>query len=145
MGKAHASVRITINRPLAEVFEYMADYNRNINWQEGVTRCEVLTPGGPGVGAEIAYTRELLGRSMETRSKMVDYAENERIRIATSGKLFSYMGGYDFEASSGGTLVKYDGEISTSRLLGPAGKLIAANFERQMSKDLQNLKRLLES
>ena len=41
---------IVVDRPLPEVFAYLADFSRIEQWDPGVARACKLTPGAPGVG-----------------------------------------------------------------------------------------------
>jgi hypothetical protein len=41
--------------------------------------------------------------------------------------------------------VIYEGSITTGRLLGPVGRLLAKGFQKQMNSSLERLKTLLET
>ena len=142
---ATADVRITIARPLSEVFAYMADYDNNHVWQDGVVSSKQTTAGDPRPGVEVAYTRQVLGRNVDTTATLVVHEPDARLRVRSSSAAFTYEGGYDFEGDETTTHVHYRGEITTSRLLGFVGKALAGKFQTQMESDLANLKRLMES
>jgi uncharacterized membrane protein len=145
MAEATADVRIVIQRPVSEVFAYMADYNNNVHWQEGVIRSEQVTPGPPRAGIVVRYVRRLMGREVETTSTMTTHDPDRALRMSSDAGLFTYQGGYDFAPDGeGATRIHYHGTITTGRLMGFVGKAVAGKFESQMSSDLARLKRLLE-
>jgi hypothetical protein len=143
---ATASVTVHIDKPVREVFTYMANYNNNVEWQDSVIASRQDTPGEPGTGTRVSYERKIAGRTVTSNVEMTAFETNAKIRIKTlKEKPFKYSGGYDFSIVAGGTQVAYHGTIEiTSRLLGFAGRLLAKGFQNQMEKDLANLKRILE-
>ncbi|MCB9680997.1 MAG: SRPBCC family protein [Alphaproteobacteria bacterium] len=145
MARSTADVQVTIDRPVDEVFAFMARYDNNVQWQEGVTSSVQVTPGEPGVGTQVRYVRSLMGREVTTEATMTACDAGRRLRMHSETALFSYDGGYDFSARGGSTLVHYRGEISTRPLLGLLGRTLAGRFQTQMEGDLQRLKKLLEA
>ncbi len=145
MGTANAEVTVEIARPVAEVFAFMTNYNNNVRWQEGVQESRQISPGDPGVGTQVSYTRQLAGQNIEARAEMVTFEPNERIRLFSGTKLYEYNGGYDFSSlDDARTRVHFRGEIKTGRMLGLLGKKLARAFEDQMNTDLRKLKRMFE-
>ena len=142
MAKATARVELHIDLPVSDVFEFIADYGNNTQWQEGVVSSRQLTAGTPGVGTEVAYERSLLGRTVKTTSTMVVFEKDARIRMHNRNALAEYQGGYDFHHAPSGTRLVYEG-VLTTRVPGLGGAL-AKKFASQMQSDLQRLKRLLE-
>jgi hypothetical protein len=142
---ASATVTLHISRPVADVFAFVSRYDNNVKWQEGVVSSRQITPGDPGVGTQVAYTRELLGQRAETQAQIIEFDADRRIRIQSKAGPFNYKGGYDFSAEGSGTRVVYRGEIeAASRLLGFLGSAVASRFQTQMESDLGRLKTLLE-
>lgn len=145
MPVARAEVNLTIARPPEAVFALLSDYDQNVRWQEGVLRSQRVGGATPAPGVTVRYVRRLAGREVETEAVMEVVDAPSRLRIRSDNRLFSYTGGYDLApVGEGATAVRYAGEISTSRLLGPVGKLVAGAFQQQMEGDLQRLKALLE-
>lgn len=146
MGTANAEVTVEIARPLSEVFAFVTNYNNNVQWQEGVQDSQQLTPGEPGVGTQVSYTRQVAGQNIEARAQMTAFETDTRIRLTSKTKLYEYNGGYDFASiDDENTRVQFRGEIKTGRMLGLLGKKLARTFETQMTKDLNNLKRMFET
>lgn len=142
MAKARAEVRVRINRPVSEVFDYISNYNNNVNWQEGVVSSQQVTSGPAGVGTQVSYTRKLMGREVTATAQMTAFEKDQKIRMTNKSRLFTYDGGYDFSGDGAHTELVYAGVIS-SRIPGLGGQMVKL-FQRQMENDLSSLKRLLE-
>ena len=146
MAEASVSVEIRIERPVGEVFAVVSDYNNAVKWQDGVISSRQSTPGDPRVGSQIQYPRKIANRDFETKARITRLEADAAIRIESSGKLYTYSGGYDFAADGdSATRVTYQGTITTGRLLGPIGKKLATGFENQMTGDLGRLKKMMEA
>lgn len=146
MAEASVSVEIRIERPVGEVFAVVTNYDHAVRWQDGVISSRQSTPGDPRVGTQIQYTRKIAGRDFETKAKITRLEADAAIRIESSGKLYTYSGGYDFAPDGdSATRVTYQGTITTGRLLGPIGKKLATGFESQMTGDLGRLKAMMEA
>jgi hypothetical protein len=55
---AHAESRVTIDRPVIEVFDYIADGRNNVHWRAGIRSAELDSESG-GTGA--SYRQQLQG------------------------------------------------------------------------------------
>ena len=59
------SLSLTVRRPLAEVFAYVADFERAPEWITDLVRVEKLTPGDVGVGTRFTQVVSLGGKELE--------------------------------------------------------------------------------
>ncbi len=144
MPEARAQRTIVIARPVADVFAYMVDYRNNPRWQEGLEAVEQADVP-PRVGSKIDTTRTVMGRTRTSTIEVTEFEPGKRIRSRSVAGPVDYLGGYDFEpAGEGSTRVIYEGRITTGRLLGPLGKVMARGFQTQMDGNLERLKKLLE-
>lgn len=144
MATSTARVEIVITRPVEEVFDWLSHYDRNVRWQEGVVTSQQVTPGEPRVGTVVRYVRSVIGQKVETEATLVELVPNRKLRMRSENRLFTYLGGYDLDATPTGTRVVYQGEIATSALLGFLGRTVAGKFQEQMEGDLGRLKVMLE-
>lgn len=145
MSVSRAKVVLRVSRSPEAVFDLLSDYDQNVRWQEGVVRSERVGGAAPAPGVIVRYVRTLAGREVQTEAEMLEVVRPTRLRIRSTNALFSYTGGYDLSADGDGTKIVYEGEITTSRLLGPVGRMVAQKFQSQMEGDLSRLKQLLES
>ncbi len=61
---------VVINRPIEEVFEFVADQSKLPLWQSGVLESGVTSEGPMGVGTTYRYTFQLLGRGPKQISRL---------------------------------------------------------------------------
>ncbi len=136
---------ITINRPIEQVFAFVADYHNNVKWQTGVIAAEFTSPGPVGVGTKYKYDAEIMGRKLETTGELTAY-DPPRITAwkATSGP-FPMSGSTTFESVPGGTRVVDVIEAEPGGFFKLAGPLLVAQIRGQLEKDVKKLKELLEA
>lgn len=133
-----ASDELVVNRPVADVFAFLADAENDAKWRPGVIeikresestyRQTVKGPGGRPVSADVEIT--------ESRP-------NELIAFrATSGPVRP-TGRYTLTPDGGGTRVRFELEAK----LGGLKRLMAPMVQKTMNSEvaaLANLKRVLE-
>ena len=134
-----ASDEVVVDRPVADVFAFLADAENDARWRPGVLeitrasdtgyRQTVKGPGGRSISADIEVT--------ESRP-------NELIAFrATSGPVRPH-GRYVLSAEGDGTRVRFELEAE----LGGLKRLMAPMVQKTMDSEvaaLANLKRVLES
>lgn len=108
---------IIIQRPVAEVFNYVSNLAHSAEWQSGLTEVRQITEQPLGIGTRYALVRTFMGRKME--------ANNE---IAEQGtKLTSKI------------------EMQPKGFISLAEPLISASLQRDVEASLNVLKNMLES
>jgi uncharacterized membrane protein len=141
----HIEHSIIINRPLDEVFAYVAEPANDAAWNEPIVSTELLTPGVVGVGCRFRHTVRFVGQQFATTGEVIDYEPNVRACVRAVGGPLDSTGCRLFEAVEGGTrlTVRLDG---TARGVLRFGEAIAAKAaQRQLEQDLGRLKHLLEA
>ena len=134
-----------IDRPLEEVFDFMADLDKLPEWLDGCRKAWSPDGDGRSVGARIVHEDEFMGRTFEAKFNVIEWAENERTVFEAVSGPFRGTSEETFEADGDATIV-------TIRVRGePAGFLKAVGFmakrqaQVQLSRSLDNLKRVLEA
>jgi carbon monoxide dehydrogenase subunit G len=136
---------VTIDRPLGEVFAFLADAENDPKWRPGVK--EIHREGGaPGVGT--IYRQKLSGPVGRTIDGDVEITEFEPDRLiafrATAGPVRP-RGRYMVEsAGDGGTRVTFSLEAEVSGVM----KLMKGKVQKTMDGEvahLADLKRVLEA
>jgi hypothetical protein len=136
---------ITIGRPIAEVFSFIATAENSPAWQEPVLEAKRLSSGALGVGSRAAQTIGLLGRRYEQVLEITAYDPPRLLTINTiSGPA----------AASISFRLQEDDDQHTNLVVTTVGKpgsalRLAAPFlepmaKRQAQRDLETLKVLLE-
>jgi uncharacterized protein YndB with AHSA1/START domain len=134
-----------IERPIEEVFAFVADQTNTPTWQAGLVEVRRTSDGPVGVGTTHAFVRVFMGRRMEADNEYVAYEPNERVAFKTTSGPVRLEASYLFEARPAGTLLTSRIEMDASGLLRIAEPLIAAGLKRDMKAAFRALKDLLES
>ncbi len=134
---------IVINRPVAEVFAFLADQHNTPQWQDGLLEVRRITEGAIGVGTKHTAVRKFLGRKLELTNEYVKYEPNRQITFTGDGST-RFEHSYFTEATSEGTKVTSKMEMEPGGLLGLAEPLIAKSLKKDFRASLILLKSLLE-
>jgi uncharacterized protein YndB with AHSA1/START domain len=143
---APVSGSIEIDRPPAEVFEYVAAADRRGEWQDAVRNVQVQTPEVVGVGMEVLETRQVPGgtRTFRWRVSQYDPPTDWGFRgIDNPLNAFVHMRFTPTDKGTGTTVafqIDFQG-TGLARLLAP---LARRGARREVPHDLVKLKRKLE-
>ena len=133
-------------RPIAEVFEYVADQTKTTSWCLGMTECRLTTDAGMQNGAK---------RHIEVKSSLVTSSWDFELKKIEPNKVMVWsdmeaaiplIDTYTFEEKNGGTEFSHYNEYGNLpmflRLLKP---LFLAKANKTIKKDNLALKKLLEN
>lgn len=82
------STTLTINRPAAEVFEFLAEMSNNPRWQKGQVSCEWTSAPPINVGSTYDQQARFAGRTIESSFDVTEFEPGRLIRIvSTSGPM----------------------------------------------------------
>jgi uncharacterized protein YndB with AHSA1/START domain len=132
--------RITVARPIDEVFAFVADPDRFAVWNSAVQDVRPTSPGPARVGSTYAMERQLpTGRAVNQLEIVARESPHEFAVRTTSGPTpFLYL--YRFVAENGATVVEFDGEVD----LPSVGGLMPQLVRRGIEHNLMTLKLVLE-
>lgn len=142
---------IVINRPVDEVFDFVADERNELRYNSRMVRAELITPEPIGPGAVFRVETLMLRRVVETT---VEFTVFERPRLlglrsysVTRGRGARSMlteGSLSFVPLHEGTRLQWSWVVESPGAFGLAAPLAALVGSRQEKKIWGNLKRLLE-
>lgn len=135
---------IEINRPVAQVFEFVADVNNNPKWMpvQGVQK----TSHGPvAKGTTFKQQFELMGTSYMLDGVITAYEPNQKISFSYASPVFSWQGDYLFEPTPGGARLSARGNITLAGPLKLMEPMFAPKIRRLVNDTAPNLKKVLES
>ena len=139
------SASIEINRPMADVFDYVMDVTHDAEWRSGIVEAGFTTDPPLAVGTK-GYDRvEANGRDMEVTWTVVDFSPGEFARWTLDSGPIQGTGGYICRPSADGTSFTLEAEVRPGglyRLLGPIFGLIG---RRRNQADVEKLKSIVES
>ena len=143
MVKVEASVNI--DRPIEEVFAYVADLTKTPEWSSMTLECNPESSGPIGVGSRIRTVGKFLGRQVEATAEVTEYDPPGKIAMRSVSGLVHGDIERRLESIGQGTTYR-------SRLTGESGgmfkladPIVAALMKRTVETDHQTLKALLEA
>jgi carbon monoxide dehydrogenase subunit G len=128
---------IVINRPVGDVFAFLADAENDKRWRPGVV--EIRRRSGTGAGA--VYDQRVkgpLGRQIVADVEIVEFEPQRRIAFRTIAGPVRPEGSYELEPVDGGTRVTFE---LRAQLRGPS-KLMAPMVASTMRSEVSQLERL---
>jgi len=137
---------VEINKPVEEVFSYVANPENLPEWSGIVQEVRKEAQGPPKEGDRFTSVAKFLGRRFETPFEVVSYEPPRRSSHRSTGGPFPQEWTRTFEQTAGGgtrlTQVTEGEPGGFFRLVGPVLEMAG---RRQFKTDLENLKDLLEA
>jgi len=132
---------IVVDRPLPEVFAYLADFSRIEQWDPGVARACKLTPGAPGVGT--GYRIDMKA-GFSLHYTVVEFEPQQRLLMTVDSRLFTAREEILVRETDTGTAVRYIARFDFPRPLALANRIYPALMERVGKATMAGLQRALE-
>jgi uncharacterized membrane protein len=137
---------IEINRPLEEVFNYVSDVDNYPEWMAHALEVLKNTEGSPQQSDRFIVAIKSVGRRFETPYERTSFEANRRYTDrAVGGPIPNQRWDCTFEEVPGGTRVTRAVDAEPAGLLKLLEPLQKRAAERQLRKDLQTLKDVLEA
>jgi uncharacterized protein YndB with AHSA1/START domain len=138
--------RVDIDRPVADVFDFVANVENAPKWQPAVIETKRITPDPIGLGSQFREVAKMLGRRVTTLCEITEFVPGKRLSFAaTSTGPFSYATTYTFETTGATTRLGIDGTFRLSgiwRLLEP---LVKREVRNESAGELKAMKAAIES
>jgi hypothetical protein len=138
---------IIIERPVNEVFDYMDDVSREVEWQPAIKSARAEPPGQTGVGTKKHYTSEFMGREVKNTYVTKVFEKYRRVVYeATPKSTIQGTATFTWEPAEKGTLLTMSirGEPKGVLRLVPRG-VLDHFYQSELETTLQRLKKRLES
>jgi uncharacterized membrane protein len=135
---------LVIDRPVDEVFAFVADPDNLPRWQSGLLEVTRLSGDG-GVGSRHREVRSTLGRRIEQVLEVTALTPNERLDLEVVEGPMHLSVGHAFEAAGDGTRITVVGEGEPGPLFALAGPLVARAVKKQSQSDFARLRKVLEA
>jgi carbon monoxide dehydrogenase subunit G len=137
-----ANNEIVINRPVADVFAFLADAENDARWRPGVV--EIKRVSGDGVGTTYHQTvKGPGGRSVSADVEITDLRPNELIAFRAISGPVRPQGRYVVSPDGDGTRVRFELEAEVRGLKRLLASMVKKTMDREVDA-LSNLKRVLE-
>jgi uncharacterized protein YndB with AHSA1/START domain len=136
---------VVINRPIEEVFTYVANPMNSEQWAGPVTEAKQTSEGPVGVGTTSTRVTDFLGRKSENEYVVTEYEPYRKFAEKTISGPLQTTESITFENVEGGTKVTVAGEVEASGFIKLAEPVFARMAKRQLETDTSNLKDLMEA
>ena len=136
---------VEIEATPAEVFAFVSDLERIAEWQAGVVRSHVITPGPTRVGTRFEETAKVGPWRLETRCEVVAFDPPRAMRFTASSKPLDYAGTLTVVPDGTHTRLLVEGTMRLKggwRLMEP---VLAGDMKRELRGELKTIKRIVEA
>ena len=137
-------VTIHINRPVEQVFAFLADSKNLRTWQSDLIENKQLTEGSIGVGTRFREVRRTGPRQSEIQAEITVFEPNKHFATKTLTKPQVTVS-YSFKPENNGTQLNYKFVMQTSGFMRLLEPLIAGSIKKDSYSDFEKLKHVLES
>ena len=137
---------ITINRPVGEVFRFVADFRNDPQWQADVQKIfQTETPTRVGVMLTETRSTRVLNWRLDLNVDVVEFQMNKAIHLKGVLGQFPVQATYIFESARCATQLKQTFDIRMGFLFSLFSPLMTGVMRRRTTTTLEKLKGLLES
>jgi hypothetical protein len=134
---------VTINRPPAEVFAFLADLENLPQWNYAIRETQKISPGPPGIGSVYTQTRSLPTPSVETLA-ITDYELEKTLSIRGGFGLLSGRSTYRLDAIGAATQLTNCMELSATGATAIVALFATAQVKAAVAANLGVLKAIVE-
>jgi uncharacterized protein YndB with AHSA1/START domain len=141
------SSTIIINKPIKEVFEYMASPHNGPAFIPNLNENTNIFPEEDGVGQKFDWRFNMAGVDLRGKAEVTEYVPPTKVVISSKGDADSTWT-YTLAEANGGTKVsvEIDYELAATALQRIANKAVISKLAQKTTEQmLENLKVILES
>jgi len=137
------TITITINRPVADVFAYLADLEKLPRWNYAIQQTRKVSPGPVAIGTRYDQVRTVPTRQEESL-EVVELDDGRKLTVrGTLNKLPARLG-YDLEPVGETTVLTNSVELTVQGPLVLASPLATRHVKQAVAANLAVLKEILE-
>ena len=141
---AYINGEILINRPVQEVFDFVADERNEPRYNPRMLRVEKLSPGPVGLGSRFRAVMRSWPRPTTMTTECTVYQRPRRLASTTRLSTMDIEGTLSFDPVPEGTRVRWSWQLRPRGLLKLLTPLVARMGRRLEQGIWTDLKRVLE-
>jgi uncharacterized protein YndB with AHSA1/START domain len=104
-----AEQTLTINRPVGQVFDFIADGENNAKWRSGVVLARQTTPGPVGQGTVVKQEHKgPFGRRIAADYEITEYEPGTHLAFRVIAGPARPQGRYTFDEVDGATRLRFE-------------------------------------
>lgn len=130
----HIVGEVTIDAPVDEVFDMVADERNEPRYNPRIVRAEKVSKGPVGAGARFVAQPKSMGSKGEMTLTILEYDRPHRLRNVVRSSYMQVDGALTFEETADGTRLRWDWDMRLAgpmRMLSPVLALIGPAWERR--------------
>jgi carbon monoxide dehydrogenase subunit G len=135
-------MKCVVNRPIEEVFDFLADIRNEAAWNPRVVRIDKTSDGSIGAGTTFYGLYKGIGA---LRTELVEYEQPERLTFRSSGPRMLIAGQFALSAVQGRSSVTLNADLKPQGLFRLLAPLMAPVIKRQNAAAAIRLKQALDS
>lgn len=136
---------IVINRPVEEVFDFVADERNEPRYNPRMLHAEQTSPGSVGLGTRFSAEMRSTGRTVGMTIENTGYERPRRLAVRTHLSNMDIEGNLSFDPVAAGTRMRWLWDLKPHGALRLMTPLIARMGRRQEQTIWTSLKRVLEA
>lgn len=140
----HIEGEIIINRPVEEVFDFVADERNEPRYNPRMRRADQISAGPIGCGTRFRAEITTMGRLVDMTIEFSAYERPRRLASVTHLSIMETQGILSFDPVPGGTRMHWSWDVEPRGRLKLLTPLVARLGRRQETAIWTSLKRLLE-
>jgi carbon monoxide dehydrogenase subunit G len=130
-------------RPPKEVFDYIADFSTNAEWDPGTVSADRVDEGPVGPGAEFRLVVSFLGRTSRLTYRIVEYDRPRVVTFRGENAAVISLDRITVQPWNGGSRLTYAARLTPKGATRLAGPLLALAFRRVGDRALAGLRAAL--
>jgi carbon monoxide dehydrogenase subunit G len=134
---------VIIQRPVEDVFAFLADFQNIPKWNYAIVETTKVSPGPVGVGTTYHQTRSVPSRS-EERFEVTAFEPASHLEVQGQIGPFRAKISYLLESTGSGTRLRNPVELESSGWSTLVAPLATSRVKRAVAANLDTLKQLLE-
>jgi hypothetical protein len=142
---ARVEGEIIINRPVEEVFDFVADERNEPRYNPRMLSAEQISEGPIGVGTRFHTQLKTMGRTMPMVVEFTGFERPWRLASVTHSSMMVTEGAVTFESVPAGARMRWSWDVRPRGAMRVMAPLVGAIGRRQEQGIWVSLKRLLES
>ena len=135
---------ILIDRPVKDVFAFVANPNNMSKWNSAVVSLEQVTPGAVGVGTKFKSIGEMMGRRIEGEMQITAYEPDTKCGFQVTAGPMQVNITMSFKTVGTGTKVSLNAQGNPGGIFKLAEGVMAGQVKSMMDGNLARLKSALE-
>jgi len=135
---------VLIDRPVKDVFAFVANPNNMSKWNSAIVSLEQVTPGVVGVGTKFKTVGEMMGRRIEGDMQVTAYEPDTKCGFQVQAGPMQVNLTMTFKTVGTGTKVSLNAQGNPGGLFKLAEGVMTGQVKSMMEGNLARLKSALE-